>query len=139
MGYGYLYEGAPYFFLAPKDSIRTFWRGGFVTPVEIETYDTPFSFENEVTHQWAFINDTWSVGRFSFNGGVRLDSFKPYYEEQGKAGTGPYQEAVTYPGFEFHRLNGFVPRVSGCLRHLWHRTNGTSSSPTAATRTTPAR
>ena len=55
-----------------------------------------------MTHQWAFINDTWNVGRFSFNGGVRLDSFKPYYEEQGKDGQGPFQEAVTYPGFEFH-------------------------------------
>jgi hypothetical protein len=113
VGYGYLYEGAPYYFLSPKDDIRTFWRGGFVTPVEIETYDTPFDFENNVTHQWAFINDTWTIGRFSFNGGVRLDSFKPYYDEQGKPGDGPYQQAVTYPGFESHRLNGFVPRVSG--------------------------
>jgi hypothetical protein len=88
LGYGYLYEGAPYFFLAPKDSIRTFWRGGFATPAEIETYDTPFDFENEVTHQWAYINDTWTLGRLSFNGGVRLDAFKPYYEEQGKDGSG---------------------------------------------------
>jgi hypothetical protein len=112
VGYGYLYEGAPYTFLAPKDSIRTFWRGGFVTPVEIETYDTEFSFQNDVTHQWAFINDTWTFGRFSINGGVRLDSFKPYYEEQGKNGSGPYQDVVTYPGFDFHRLNGFVPRIS---------------------------
>ena len=98
VGYGYLYEGAPYFFLAPKDSIRTFWRGGFATPAEIETYDTPFSFENEVTHQWAFINDTWTFGRFSFNGGVRLDSFKPYYEEQGKDGSGPYQDVGDLSG-----------------------------------------
>ena len=42
-----------------------------------------------MTHQWAFVNDTWNVGRFSFNGGVRLDSFLPYYEEQGKTGHGP--------------------------------------------------
>jgi len=112
VGYGYLYEGAPYEFIAPKDSVRTFWRGGFRVPAEIETYDTPFSFENNVTHQWAFINDTWTRGRFSVNGGVRLDSFKPYYDEQGKNGSGPYQDVVTYPGFEFHRLNGFVPRVS---------------------------
>jgi Carboxypeptidase regulatory-like domain len=113
VGYGYLYEGAPYEFIAPKDSVRTFYRGGFAVPAEIETYDTPFSFENDVTHQWAFINDTWTFGRFSFNGGVRLDSFKPYYDEQGKNGAGPYQDVVTYPGFEFHRLNGFVPRISG--------------------------
>jgi len=113
VGYGYLYEGAPYEFIAPKDSVRTFYRGGFLVPAEIETYDTPFSFENDVTHQWAFINDTWTFGRFSFNGGVRLDSFKPYYDEQGKNGSGPYQDVVTYPGFEFHRLNGFVPRISG--------------------------
>jgi len=112
LGYGYLYEGAPYEFIAPKDSIRTFWRGGFRVPAEIETYDTPFSFQNDVTHQWAFINDTWTKGRFSVNGGVRLDSFKPYYDEQGKDGSGPYQDVVTYPGFAFHRLNGFVPRVS---------------------------
>ena len=72
-----------------------------VTPAEIETYDTPFSFENEVTHQWAFINDTWTVGRFSINGGVRLDSFKPYYEEQGNR-VGAVSGGVTYPGFEFH-------------------------------------
>jgi hypothetical protein len=112
IGYGYLYEGAPYTFLAPKDSVKTFWRGGFQTPVEIETYDTPFSFENEVTHQWAFVNDTWNVGRLAFNGGFRIDSFQPYYEEQGKEGTGPYQQAVSYPGFSFPRLNGIVPRAS---------------------------
>jgi hypothetical protein len=112
IGYGYLYEGAPYTFLAPKDSIRTFWRGGFRTPVEIETYDTPFSFENEVTHQWAFLNDTWNVGRLAFNGGFRVDTFQPYYEEQGKDGSGPYQAAITYPGFSSHRLNGVVPRAS---------------------------
>jgi hypothetical protein len=112
VGYGYLYEGAPYQFLSPKDNIKTFWRGGFATPAEIETYDTPFAFENEVTHQWVFINDNWTFGRLSFNGGVRLDSFLPYYEEQGKTGAGPYQATVTYPGFSFHRLNGFVPRAS---------------------------
>ena len=112
VGYGYLFEGAPYQFLAPKDSIKTYWRGGFRTPAEIETYDTPFSFENDVTHQWTYINDTWNVKRLSFNGGVRFDSFQPYYNEQGKPGAGPYQPAVSYPGFEFHRLNGFVPRAS---------------------------
>jgi hypothetical protein len=112
IGYGYLYEGAPYSFLAPKDSIKTFWRGGFTTPTEIETYDTPFDFENKVSHQWAFLNDTWNVKRFSFNGGIRFDSFLPYYDEQGKTGEGPFQAAVTYPGFTFHRLNGLVPRAS---------------------------
>jgi hypothetical protein len=112
IGYGYLYEGAPYTFLAPKDSIKTYWRGGFQTPAEIETYDTPFSFENDVSHQSGFVNDTWNFGRLAFNGGVRIDSFLPYYEQQGKDGTGPYQQAVTYPGFTFHRLNGIVPRAS---------------------------
>jgi hypothetical protein len=112
IGYGYLYEGAPYTYLAPKDSIKTFWRGGFRTPVEIETYDSPFTFENNVDHQWAFINDTWNVGRFTFNGGARFDTFRPYFNAQGKPGTGPFQDKVTYPGFEFHRLNGLVPRAS---------------------------
>jgi hypothetical protein len=112
VGYGYLFEGAPYEFLAPKDSIKTFWRGGFVTPAEIETYDTPFSFENDVTHQWTFVNDTFNYKRLAFNGGVRFDSFLPYYDEQGKDGNGPYQDPVTYPGISFHRLNGLVPRAS---------------------------
>ena len=112
VGYGYLYEGAPYTFLAPKDSIKTFWRGGFQTPVEIETYDTPFSFENEVTHQWAFVNDTWNIGRLAISGGLRIDTFQPYYEEQGKTGAGPYQAVVSYPGRTLPRLNGIVPRSS---------------------------
>jgi hypothetical protein len=111
IGYGYLFEGAPYTFLAPKDSIKTFWRGGFTTPAEIETYDTPFSFENKVTHQWTFVNDTWNVSRLALNVGVRLDSFRPFYDEQGKSGAGPYQEKVTYPGLQFHRLNGVSPRI----------------------------
>jgi len=38
VGYGYLYEGAPYTFLAPKDSIKTFWRGGFVTRLKDGTW-----------------------------------------------------------------------------------------------------
>jgi hypothetical protein len=112
VGYGYLYEGAPYEFLAPKDSIKTFWRGGFKTPAEIETYDTPFSFENDVSHQWTYVNDTWNVGRLAFNGGFRFDTFLPYYNEQSKPGAGPYQDAVSYPAFTFHRLNGLVPRAS---------------------------
>ena len=112
VGYGYLFEGAPYDFLAPKDNIKTFWRGGFKTPAEIETYDTPFSFENDVTHQWTYVNDTWNFGRLAFNGGFRFDSFQPYYNEQGKDGVGPYQDNVTYPGFTFPRLNGLVPRAA---------------------------
>jgi hypothetical protein len=112
LGYGYLYEGAPYTFLAPKDSIKTFWRGGFTTPAEIETYDTPFSFENAVKHQWTYVNDTYNLSRLSFNGGVRFDTFLPYYNEQGKPGAGPFQAAVSYPGFAFHRLNALVPRAS---------------------------
>jgi len=105
-------DGAPYDFLAPKDSIKAFWRGGFRTPAEIETYDTPFSFENDVSHQWTFINDTWNIGRLSVNGGFRFDSFLPYYNEQGKSGDGPFQDEVAYPGFTFHRLNGLVPRAA---------------------------
>ncbi len=112
LGYGYLFEGAPYTFLAPKDSIKTFWRGGFKTPAEIETYDTPFTFENDVTHQWTFVNDTWNIHRLAINAGFRFDSFRPYYNEQSKPGNGPYQDKVTYPGFTFHRLNGLTPRLS---------------------------
>src|SRR4029078_4862259 len=48
----------------------------------------------------------------AFTGGSAIDSFQPYYDEQGKSGAGPYQQAVTYPGFTFPRLNGLVPRAS---------------------------
>ena len=65
-----------------------------------------------MSHQWAFVNDTWNVGGSRSTAAIRFDSFLPYYEEQGKSGAGPFQEVVTYPGFSFHRLNGFVPRVS---------------------------
>ena len=116
-------KARPTAFLAPKDSIRTFWRGGFGTPAEIETYDTPFSFENEVTHQWAFINDTWTMGRFSFNGGVRLDSFKPYYEEQGKDGSGPYQDVGDLSGLRVPHAERIRASRLCRLRHVWHRSN----------------
>ncbi|MBI2149513.1 MAG: TonB-dependent receptor, partial [Acidobacteria bacterium] len=112
VGYGYLFEGAPYAFHAPKDNIQTFWRGGFQRPAEIETYDSPFSFENDVKHQWLFASDTWNIRRLTVNAGFRFDTFLPYYPEQGKPGVGPYQEKVTYPEFKFHRLNGVVPRLS---------------------------
>ena len=112
IGYGYLYEGAPYTFLAPKDSIQTFWRGGFKTPAEIETYDTPFTFQNKVSQQWTFVNDSWSIRRLTLNGGFRFDRFLPNYDEQSKPGAGPYQDKVTYPAFKFHPLNGLVPRLS---------------------------
>ena len=58
---------------------------------------------------------------------------------RARSGDGPFQQAVTYPAFEFHRLNGFVPRISGRLRRVRHRTHRDQGWRTAATRTTPAR
>ena len=139
VGYGYLYEGAPYFFLAPKDSIRTFWRGGFVTPAEIETYDTPFSFENEVTHQWAFINDTWS-GRPLLVQRRRAARFvQAVFRGAGQSGNRPVSGGGDLSGVRVPQLERVrASRLRG-LRHLWHRSNRDQGSRTAATRTTPAR
>ena len=136
VGYGYLYEGAPYEFIAPKDSVDVLARWLHACGDRDLRHAVLLRERSDASmgvHQ-RHVDD----GRFSFNGGVRLDSFQPYYEEQGKAGQGPYQDSVTYPGFEFHTLNGFVPRLVCRLRHVWQGARR-SSSLTGVIPTTPAR
>ena len=139
IGYGYLFEGAPYTYLAPKDSIKTFWRGGFKTPAEIETYDTPFDFREQGVAPVAFVNDTWNVKRLSFNGGFRFDSFLPYYDEQGKAGDGPvsgggHLSRVHVPSAERPRAARVVR-----LRRVRNGTHGDQGGLWPVHVTTPAR
>jgi hypothetical protein len=126
VGYGYLYEGAPYFSSRPKTAFeRSGGEGSRPRPRSRPT--TRRSRSRTRCRTSGPTSTIRGASAASHQRGVRLDSFKPYFEEQGKAGTGPYQDAVTYPGFEFHRLNGFVPRVSAVLRHVRHRSNGTQA------------
>ncbi len=110
IGYGYLVEGAPYDRFAGKDSIRTIYRSN--VPVEIETFDTPFRFQNNSDHHSWFVNDSWNVKRLTLNVGLRFDAFQPWYPKQGKTGQGPYQEKFDVPEFRFHWQDAFVPRLS---------------------------
>jgi hypothetical protein len=110
IGYGALWEGAPYTRFSPKDNISLIYQNS--TPQFIETFDTPFTFENRSMHHSAFINDSWNFKRITFNAGLRFDAFQPSYPEQEKTGAGPYQEQVKFNAFKFHWQNAFVPRLS---------------------------
>src|SRR5439155_20387831 len=65
-----------------------------------------------VKHNSMFANDTWNLKRLTLSAGFRYYSFMPYYPQQSKDGNGPWQDKVTYPAFDFHHLNGLVPRLS---------------------------
>ena len=112
VGYGALWEGAPYTRYGYKDNINTIWSNNFAMPMYIETYDLPFTYENRSMQHSAFVNDSWNIRRFTFNAGVRFDAFQPSYPEQQKTGAGPYQQAIKFPAFKFHWQTAFQPRVS---------------------------
>jgi len=111
-GWEMIYEGAPYTQPGPTDNIRLQYRGGFKTLVQVQTYDTPFTFENRSIQHGVFFNDNWNIKRLTLNLGVRLDAYKPYYPDQGKTGIGPYQSQLVVPRFDFHWLDRWVPRLS---------------------------
>jgi len=110
IGYGALWEGAPYTRYSPKENISLIYQRG--VPTFIETFDTPFTFENRSMQHSTFINDSWNFRRLTFNAGLRYDAFQPSYPEQGKTGAGPYQDKITFPAFKFHWQDAFVPRLS---------------------------
>src|SRR5438552_17747661 len=112
VGYGALWEVAPYTRFAYKDNINTIWANNFTTPMFIETYDTPFTFENRSMQHSLFVNDSWNLHRVTFNYGVRYDAFQPSYPDQGKTGAGPYQAKFEVKAFKFHWQDAFQPRAS---------------------------
>jgi hypothetical protein len=113
VGYGALWEGAPYTRIAGyHGNINTIWTNNFTTPMFIETYDTPFTFENRSMQHSMFVNDSWAYRRLTFNFGVRYDAFQPSYPDQGKTGAGPYQAKLDVKAFKFHWQDAFQPRTS---------------------------
>ncbi len=64
----------------------------------------------------AFINDTWSVGRLTVNGGVRYDRYSGYLPEQNQlaASVGPVSvQAQTFAQQDLYTWNLFAPRIGG--------------------------
>ena len=112
LGYGYLWENAPYTRPSPKDSILQVWRFNFTAPLYIETVDTPFTIVDGSNQHSFFINDSWNFKKLTFNAGVRFDAFQPFYPQQGKTGAGPYQAQFPVAAFKFHWLTGLQPRLS---------------------------
>jgi hypothetical protein len=65
-------------------------------------------------HTGLFLNDTWSIGRVTLNGGVRYDRYRGWLPEQEQlaASVGPVSvEAKTFPERDFFTWNLFAPRI----------------------------
>jgi hypothetical protein len=68
----------------------------------------------KLDHYGAFLNDTWAVGRFTLNLGVRYDRYKGYVPEQEQLGAtiGPHTIASdVFPEETFFTWNLFAPRT----------------------------
>jgi hypothetical protein len=113
VGYGALWEGAPYDRSAGySGNINTIWTNNFTTPLFIETMDTPFRMENRSMQHSVFANDSWQYKRLTFTYGLRYDAFQPSYPDQGKPAAGPYQQKLEVKAFKFHWQDAFQPRTS---------------------------
>jgi hypothetical protein len=69
---------------------------------------------NALDQQSAFINDTWSVGRLTMNGGVRWDRYKGWLPEQNQLGAtvGPVVlQSKTFAETDLFTWNLFAPRI----------------------------
>jgi hypothetical protein len=72
--------------------------------------------ENALDQVSLFLNDTWSVGRFTFNGGVRWDRYNGWLPEQNQLAStvGPpaiHLEARTFPETDLFTWNQIAPRI----------------------------
>ncbi len=70
--------------------------------------------ENALDQLSLFLNDTWSVGRFTLNGGVRWDRYNGWLPEQNQlaATVGPISvQAKTFPEQDLFTWNVVAPRI----------------------------
>ncbi|HJP59972.1 MAG TPA: carboxypeptidase regulatory-like domain-containing protein [Gemmatimonadaceae bacterium] len=68
--------------------------------------------------QSMFLNDTFNVGRFTFNGGVRYDRYHAFLPEQQQLGAivGPITVAAkTFAERPLFTWNGFAPRIGAVV------------------------
>ena len=113
VGYGALYEDAPYTrFAGYHDNINTIWSNNFTVPMFIETMDTPFTQSNDSMQHSAFANDSWTYRRVTVTYGSRLTRSSRPMRAQGKTGKGTYQAKFDVKPFSFHWQNALQPRTS---------------------------
>ena len=72
--------------------------------------------ENALDQTSLFVNDTWSVGRFTVNGGVRWDRYHGWLPEQNSLAStiGPpaiHLQAKTFPETDLFTWNQLAPRI----------------------------
>jgi hypothetical protein len=70
--------------------------------------------ENALDQVSLFVNDTWNVGRFTLNGGVRWDRYKGWLPEQNQLGAtvGPVVlESKTFAETDLFTWNLVAPRI----------------------------
>ncbi len=70
--------------------------------------------ENALDHLSMFVNDTWTTGRLTLNGGVRWDRYKGWLPEQDQLGAtvGPVVvQAKTFAKTDLFTWNQFAPRI----------------------------
>lgn len=89
----------------------------FVQPNRVTVHNTPYRHDTVSTSNNFYINDRWNiVPRFTFNWGLRLDTYDSRYPAQGNAGLGPYAEAFTIPARDdFPAFYNWVPRLGFVL------------------------
>lgn len=69
---------------------------------------------NKLDQQDFFVNDTWSIGRVTINGGIRWDRYKGWMPEQKQPAftNGPVSvPAQTFPQTDFYTWNNIGPRI----------------------------
>jgi len=91
--------------------VRTYFHfNGF--PIGLMVLGTPVgSFSANINHDTGvFAQDTWTLGRFTLNLGVRLDSFRSSIPPQS-APAGAWVPARNYPEFPGAKWNTVVPRI----------------------------
>jgi hypothetical protein len=70
--------------------------------------------ENALNQESLFINDTWSIGRLTLNGGLRWDHYKGWLPEQNQLGAtvGPVVlQSKTFAEQDLYSWNLVAPRV----------------------------
>jgi hypothetical protein len=80
-------------------------------PYEIMTYNVPFSSNNVMDMQSAYMKDSWRIGEgLTMNLGARVERYHLFLPEQTKP-AGAFSDAATFPKTEIRTWTGVAPRV----------------------------
>jgi hypothetical protein len=74
-------------------------------------YNSPFTSENNVNYQGAFIRDNWRIGdRLTLNVGMRFERYDTFLPEQSKP-AGLFSAAADYPHIDLYDWRAISPRI----------------------------